>query len=78
MPGGAEELASAVKDAAEHLMIVDLERNDLGRIAETGSVRVDELGYVVELPGYFRISLTAFPRSGQFATASHSLAGVDR
>ena len=42
-PGGAEELAAAPKDAAEHLMIVDLERNDLGRIAETGSVTVDEL-----------------------------------
>jgi para-aminobenzoate synthetase component 1 len=56
-PGGAEELANAAKDAAEHLMIVDLERNDLGRIAETGSVRVDDLGYVVELPAlYHKVS----------------------
>jgi para-aminobenzoate synthetase component I len=46
----AAELAASVKDAAEHLMIVDLERNDLGRIAEAGSVSVDELGYIVELP----------------------------
>jgi para-aminobenzoate synthetase component 1 len=45
-----DELARAPKDAAEHLMIVDLERNDLGRVAVTGSVRVDELAYVVELP----------------------------
>lgn len=44
------ELADAPKDAAEHLMIVDLERNDLGRIARTGTVAVDRLGYVVELP----------------------------
>jgi para-aminobenzoate synthetase component 1 len=65
-PGGAEELAAADKDAAEHLMIVDLERNDLGRVAETGSVRVDELGYVVELPAlYHKVSrVSAKPRAG--------------
>jgi len=65
-PGAADELAAAEKDAAEHLMIVDLERNDLGRIAETGSVRVDELGYVVELPAlYHKVSrVSAKPRAG--------------
>ncbi|QGN48792.1 anthranilate synthase component I family protein [Micromonospora sp. WMMC415] len=40
--GRAELLASA-KERAEHVMIVDLERNDLARVARTGSVRVDEL-----------------------------------
>jgi para-aminobenzoate synthetase component I len=44
----AEDLAAADKDSAEHLMIVDLERNDLGRVAATGSVTVDALGYIVE------------------------------
>ncbi|MEO1220059.1 MAG: aminodeoxychorismate synthase component I, partial [Pseudomonadota bacterium] len=38
----AEELASSVKDKAENLMIVDLIRNDLSRVAVPGSVRVDK------------------------------------
>jgi para-aminobenzoate synthetase component 1 len=59
-------LAASSKDAAEHLMIVDLERNDLGRIAETGSVAVDDLGYIVELPTlYHKVSrVSAKPRAG--------------
>jgi para-aminobenzoate synthetase component I len=53
----AADLAVHPKDDAEHLMIVDLERNDLGRVAKIGSVRVDDLGYVVELPGlYHKVS----------------------
>jgi len=65
-PTGAEDLAASAKDAAEHLMIVDLERNDLGRIADTGSVSVDELGYVLELPAlYHKVSrVSARPRPG--------------
>jgi len=38
-----EDLLSDPKERAEHIMLVDLARNDLGRIAETGTVKVDEL-----------------------------------
>jgi para-aminobenzoate synthetase component I len=39
----AEELRSNTKEQAEHIMLVDLERNDLGRVCAWGSVKVDEL-----------------------------------
>ncbi len=39
----AEELLSNKKEQAEHLMLVDLVRNDLGRVCRYGSIRVDEL-----------------------------------
>jgi para-aminobenzoate synthetase/4-amino-4-deoxychorismate lyase len=36
-----EELVASAKDAAEHVMIVDLMRNDLGRVSVYGSIRVE-------------------------------------
>lgn len=42
-----EELRNSEKDRAELLMIVDLERNDIGRISKIGSVKVPEL-FVIE------------------------------
>ncbi|MDH4114052.1 MAG: anthranilate synthase component I [Burkholderiaceae bacterium] len=43
----AAELAADPKERAEHLMLIDLARNDIGRIARTGTVKVTEQ-YVVE------------------------------
>jgi para-aminobenzoate synthetase component I len=42
-PRGVPGLTESEKDAAEHVMIVDLERNDLSRVCEHGSVRWPEL-----------------------------------
>ncbi len=39
----AEDLLQDPKEIAEHVMLVDLGRNDLGRVCESGSVKVDEL-----------------------------------
>ena len=38
----AEELLADAKERAEHIMLVDLGRNDIGRVAQTGSVHVTE------------------------------------
>ena len=42
-PAGWDELVESTKDAAEHVMIVDLERNDLARVCEHGTVTWPEL-----------------------------------
>jgi len=42
-PGMKEQLQSSAKDQAELNMIVDLERNDLGRVCQIGSVQVTQL-----------------------------------
>ncbi len=48
--GMADELRDSAKDTAELNMIVDLERNDLGRVCETGSVRVTQPRHIEEHP----------------------------
>ncbi|MFM6989683.1 MAG: chorismate-binding protein, partial [Arenimonas sp.] len=42
-PARISELVGHPKERAEHVMLIDLERNDLSRVCQPGSVRVDEL-----------------------------------
>jgi para-aminobenzoate synthetase component I len=48
-----QELLASAKEAAELTMIVDLERNDLGRVCDYGSVEVLQHRYIEELPTVF-------------------------
>jgi len=45
-----DELLLSDKERAEHIMLVDLERNDLGRVCVPGSIEVDELMVVEKYP----------------------------
>ena len=49
-----EILSKSKKDQSELLMIVDLERNDLGKISKTGSVKVSDLFYIEEYATVFQ------------------------
>lgn len=54
----AEKLAHSPKDRAENVMIVDLLRNDIGRVAVPGSVRVPELFVVEPFPAVHHLVST--------------------
>ncbi|VDZ82919.1 aminodeoxychorismate synthase component 1 [Kluyvera intermedia] len=54
----ARRLAHSPKDRAENLMIVDLMRNDIGRVAVPGSVRVPELFVVEPFPAVHHLVST--------------------
>ncbi|BBY82154.1 aminodeoxychorismate synthase component I [Mycolicibacterium pulveris] len=58
------QLRASVKDVAENIMIVDLVRNDLGRVASTGSVTVPELLAVRPAPGVWHLVSTVTARVG--------------
>ncbi|WP_154223279.1 chorismate-binding protein [Marinicella rhabdoformis] len=45
-----EELLNTPKEQAEHVMLIDLERNDIGRVSKKGTVHVDELMVIESYP----------------------------
>ena len=69
-PGDAERLLASEKDRAEHVMLVDLGRNDLSRVCRPGTVKVERLlepeqfshvtHLVSEVAGELRDDMTAF------------------
>ena len=54
----ADELTHSAKDRAENMMIVDLERNDLGRVCRYGTVKVTELAILETFPTVFHLTST--------------------
>ncbi len=69
----AEKLAHAEKDRAENLMIVDLLRNDIGRVAEPGSVSVPELFVVEAFPAVHHLVSTVCARLPRHLAATDLL-----
>jgi len=58
----AQELTHSIKDRAENVMIVDLERNDLGKVCQYGTVRVPELAILETFPTVFHLTSTVAGR----------------
>ncbi len=69
-------LRASAKDIAENIMIVDLVRNDLGRVADTGSVTVPELLSVRAAPGVWHLVSTVAARVARAVSIADLLAAA--
>ncbi|WP_326808775.1 MULTISPECIES: anthranilate synthase component I [unclassified Streptomyces] len=69
----AEELLADPKERAEHLMLVDLGRNDLGRVCEPGSVEVVDFMSIERYSHVMHIVSTVTGRLAQGSTAFDAL-----
>lgn len=70
----AEALHTSAKDRAENLMIVDMVRNDLGRVADPGSVAVPELFTLERYPSLWQLTSTV--EASTAATTTDVLAAL--
>lgn len=61
----AHQLISSIKDRAENIMIVDLERNDIGRVCRYGTVKVTELAILETYSTVFHLTSTVEGRLRQ-------------
>ncbi|WP_339931041.1 anthranilate synthase component I family protein [uncultured Brevundimonas sp.] len=69
----ARELQASAKDRAENLMIVDLMRNDLSRVARPGTVRVERLFEIETLPTVHHLVSTVTGAAGPDVSAADLL-----
>jgi len=72
----AHELLINDKERAEHIMLVDLERNDLGQLCRMGSVRVDELMFLEQYSHVHHIVSNITGRLRPGVTVAEILAAV--
>lgn len=72
----AQALRASAKDQAEHVMIVDLARNDLGRVCDPGSVTVERLAELEGHPTVWHLTSTISGRMRNGATLSQVLAAT--
>ncbi len=72
----AEKLLKDEKERAEHVMLVDLSRNDIGRVAEYGSVEVEELMRVEHYSHVMHIVSTVTGKLREDKTPLDALASV--